>query len=329
MGESLLEVRDLSVEFPSERGTLRAVDRLSYSVKAGKTLAIIGESGSGKSVSSRAILGTLPASARITRGEVFYEGRNIFEMPASEARSLRGSGIGMVYQEALTALNPVFPVGWQIAECFRIRRGYSKQAAKKASIELLDRVGIPDADARYRHYPHQYSGGMRQRAVIAMALSLEPGVLIADEPTTALDVTIQAQILKLFKELQDQNGMALVFISHDLGVAANIADDVVVMYAGSAVERGPVEPLFTHPGHPYTLGLFNSSPGTGRGMKPINGAPPRLYDLPSGCPFHPRCQYRRDICVEERPLLRSIAVGRDSACLFGEEFLQGDLHVAR
>src|SRR3954471_1545633 len=293
----VLEVDDLHVEFRTRSGVVNAVNGISYSVDEGETLAILGESGSGKSVSAQAIMGILDVPpAVITGGGIHFQGRDILKMNDEEQRQIRGPGIAMIFQDALSALSPVYSVGFQIGEMFRAHRGTSKKEAKQHAVELMDRVRIPAAARRVNDYPHQFSGGMRQRVMIAMALALEPRILIADEPTTALDVTVQAQVMDLLKDLQRDTGMGLVLITHDLGVVNEVADRVAVMYAGRIVERGIVDDVFANPAHPYTAGLMSSVPqveAKGGRLLPIPGQPPNLAAIPSGCPFHPRCSRRR------------------------------------
>ncbi len=318
-GNPVLAARGLVVEFATPDGVLRAVDGVDFEVAAGETLAILGESGSGKSVTAQATMGLVDRPGRVAAGTVEFGGVDLLALPATEQRRLRGSGIAMVFQDPLTALNPVFSVGFQIGEMFRVHRGMGRREARQRAVELLDRVRIPSAAARVKEYPHQFSGGMRQRVMIAMAIALEPRVLIADEPTTALDVTVQAQILDLLSELQAETGMGLVLITHDLGVASEVADRVGVMYAGRIIETGRAADVLSHPRHPYTEGLLASVPtGAGRGhrLQPIQGAPPSLARLPSGCPFHPRCPYAEARCRESRPDLvpLSLGDGRESAC---------------
>jgi peptide/nickel transport system ATP-binding protein len=305
----------------------RVINGASYHVNAGETLAILGESGSGKSVTAQAIMGILdmpPAS--IPSGAIFYQGRDLLKMTDVERRQVRGAEIAMVFQDALSALNPVFPVGWQIAEAIRIREGKSKADALNRAVELMDLVKIPAARARLRDYPHQFSGGMRQRVMIAVALALRPKVLIADEPTTALDVTVQAQIMDLLGELRRQTGMALILITHDLGVVASVADRIAVMYAGRIVEHADVHSLYQRPGHPYTRALLDSIPRHqrhGEELVTIKGLPPNLLRIPPGCPFHPRCPSRQDICSVEVPPLIELGGERTSACHFAREVLDG------
>ncbi len=326
-GDHLLEVDDLHVEFRTPYGTVRAVNGISYHLDRGETLAILGESGSGKSVSAQTIMGILDSPpAFVTRGEARYQGRDLLRMSDEEQRRLRGEDIAMVFQDALSALNPVFTVGYQIAEMFRAHRGVSRAEAKAKAVELLERVRIPNARGRASDYPHQFSGGMRQRVMIAMALALDPAILIADEPTTALDVTVQAQVMDLLKDLQKQTGMGLILITHDLGVVGEIADRVAVMYAGKIVETGDIHEIFGKPAHPYTEGLMSSIPRLdqrGNRLQPIVGSPPNLAAIPSGCPFHPRCPYMRPSpCTEVVPPLYQVLPGRGSACHFADEVLQ-------
>jgi oligopeptide transport system ATP-binding protein len=330
---AVLEVDDLHVQFRTGSGLVRAVNGLSYTVAPGETLAILGESGSGKSVSAQAIMGILDMPpAEITGGRIWFEGRNLLALPADELRKVRGPGISMIFQDALSSLNPVYSVGFQIGEMFRAHRGTSRKDAKAMAVELMERVRIPAAAERVNDYPHQFSGGMRQRVMIAMAIALDPKVLIADEPTTALDVTVQAQVMDLLKDLQRETGMGLVLITHDLGVVNEVADKVAVMYAGKAVETGTVDDVFQRPAHPYTEGLMNSVPqveATGGRLQPIVGQPPNLAAIPSGCSFHPRCAHRRigavarrgADCAADVPPLRPVLPGREAACHYSEEVL--------
>jgi oligopeptide transport system ATP-binding protein len=331
-GAALLEVDDLHVEFRQRSGVVHAVNGISYSLAAGETLAILGESGSGKSVSAQAIMGILDVPPAVVTGAIRFEGRDMLAMDAEDQRQVRGPGISMIFQDALSSLNPVYSVGWQIGEMFRVHQGASRKEAKRKAIELMDRVRIPAAAERVNDYPHQFSGGMRQRVMIAMAIALDPRILIADEPTTALDVTVQAQVMDLLKDLQRETGMGLILITHDLGVVNEVADNVAVMYAGRIVERGTVDDVFTDAGHPYTEGLMNSVPqveGKGGRLQPIVGQPPNLAAIPSGCPFHPRCARRRlgaeaapgRECSIDVPPLRLVAPGREAACHYSEEVL--------
>ncbi len=310
-GEPYLVVDDLTVKFPTADGLVNAVSGLSYSVTQGQTLGIVGESGSGKSVSSMAVMGLHnPASTRIS-GSIRLAGQEVVGLPEDDMRKLRGNAAAMIFQDPLTALHPFYSVGSQIAEAYQVHHDTSKQTAKKKSVEMLDLVGIPQAASRVDDYPHQFSGGMRQRAMIAMALVNDPKLLIADEPTTALDVTVQAQILDLLGQLQREFDSAIILITHDLGVIAEMADEVLVMYAGRAVETGPTRELLVHPEMPYTWGLLSSVPDvtadTDARLLPIPGNPPSLLNPPSGCSFHPRCLHRDkvpgDLCTTTLPEL--------------------------
>jgi oligopeptide transport system ATP-binding protein len=322
---ALLEVDDLHVEFRTDYGVVHAVNGISYTLSAGETLAILGESGCGKSVSAQTIMGILDSPPGfVTGGEIRYRGRDLLTMSAKEQRDIRGEEISIVFQDALSSLNPVFSVGMQIGEMFRRHRGSSRKDAKKAAIELMDRVRIPSAKERVNDYPHQFSGGMRQRVMIAMAIALDPAILIADEPTTALDVTVQAQIMDLLAELQRETGMGLILITHDLAVVGEIADRIAVMYAGRIVETGATDAVFSAPAMPYTEGLMASIARVdqkGQRLNPIVGAPPNLAHLPSGCPFHPRCPRATARCATELPALREVVPGRRSACHYAEEVL--------
>jgi oligopeptide transport system ATP-binding protein len=321
----VLAVDNLHVEFRTRHGLVRAVNGISYDVRPRETLAILGESGSGKSVSAQAVMGILDTPPGfVTRGEIRYRGEDLLRMPEPRQREIRGAGISMIFQDALSALNPVFTVGWQIGEMFRVHQGASRKESKARAADLMDRVHIPNARERVNAFPHQFSGGMRQRVMIAMAIALDPAILIADEPTTALDVTVQAQIMELLKELQTDTGMGLVLITHDLGVVNEVADRVAVMYAGEIVESGTVDEVFGRPAHPYTEGLMSSVPqvvAKGTRLNPIRGVPPNLAHIPPGCPFHPRCSHARDNCSYEVPPLREVLPGRRSACHYAEEVL--------
>jgi len=315
---TLLEVQDLRVRFNSPDGVVKAVDGVSFSLDKGRTLAIVGESGSGKSVTCLSLMG-LARGAKVT-GSATFEGRDLLKLHQNELRDVRGKKIAMIFQDPLSSLNPYYKVGWQISEMILAHDKLSKKDARDRSIELLKLVGIPRPERRVDDYPHQFSGGMRQRAMIAMALSLDPAVLIADEPTTALDVTVQAQILDLLARLQDELGAAIIMITHDLGVVAEIADEVLVMYAGKPVEIGDRFTVFKQPHMPYTWGLLQSIPSVGSDhtsdrLTPIKGLPPSLIHLPSGCSFHPRCPYAFDRCLVEEPdLLDWPGNGHLSAC---------------
>ena len=324
----LLEVDDLAVEFRTDYGVVHAVNQIDYTLDPGETLAILGESGSGKTVSALAIMGLIERPGRISNGRIVYKGIDLLTLADREHRSIRGQEIAMIFQDALSALNPVFSVGNQIAEMFMVHRGMSKKESMSVALDLMDRVRIPSAKERLHDYPHQFSGGMRQRVMIAIGLALDPDVLIADEPSTALDVTVQAQIMELLASLQSETQMGLILITHDLGVVAEVADKVCVMYAGKIVEKGTVGDIYDRPAHPYTERLMASIPRIdqkGGRLDPIKGAPPSLMHIPSGCSFHPRCpRARPPRCNEEVPELREVALGRLSACHFAEEVLSDD-----
>ncbi len=315
---TLLEVKDLHVSFPTADGVVRAVRGVSFDVEPGRTLGIVGESGSGKTVLTQTLLGLTPG-AEVT-GSALFEGTDLLELTDDQMRHVRGERISVIFQDPLTSLHPLYRIGWQISEMIRAHdKSVSKSEARTRSIELLRRVGIPRPETRVDDYPHHFSGGMRQRAMIAMALSLEPKLIIADEPTTALDATVQAQILDLLLRLQQDSGTALIMITHDLGVVADIADDVMVMYAGRAAEKAPKRDIFYTPHHPYTKGLLESIPSSsasGERLKPIAGQPPSLINLPSGCKFHPRCGYVFDRCLSEEPVLHPVGQtgAHTSAC---------------
>ncbi len=324
---AVLSVRDLEVSFPTDAGTVKAVDGVSFDVDAGELLGIVGESGSGKSVTSLAILGLLPKTAVVT-GEVLFRGENVLAMDDEARRKLRGSKIAMVFQDALAALNPVFKVGNQISEAVAVHHKVSRKERRERAVELLDLVGIPQPAKRAEQYPHEFSGGMRQRAMIAMAIANEPDLLIADEPTTALDVTIQAQVLEVLERAQDRTGSSILLITHDLGVVAGLADRVLVMYAGKQVEIGSVDDVFYTPRHPYTLGLLASLPrvdddnGRHRRLPAIPGQPPSLIHVPTGCAFHPRCRFADlpEPCSTQVPaLLPAGSLGQRSACHFRDD----------
>ncbi|GGL30539.1 ABC transporter ATP-binding protein [Phycicoccus endophyticus] len=321
----LLEVEDLHVEFHTPDGIARAINGVSFDLHEGESLAILGESGSGKSVTAQAIMGILDMPpAVIPHGYIRYCGHDLLTMPEEQRRKTRGPEVSMIFQDALSSLNPVFPVGWQIAEMFRIHRGMNKSDALEQAVRLMERVQIPAARDRVKAYPHQFSGGMRQRIMIAMAIALDPAVLIADEPTTALDVTVQAQIMSLLQELQQERQMGLILITHDLGVVADVADRIVVMYAGRLVEKADVHDLYRNPAHPYTRGLLESIPRLdqkGQTLAAIGGLPPNLMRIPPGCAFNPRCRMAQDVCRTELPPLREVAPGRLSACHFAEEVI--------
>jgi peptide/nickel transport system ATP-binding protein len=319
---ALLEVADLQVRFKTDDGIVKAVDGLTFQLERGRTLGIVGESGSGKSVTSLAIMGLHRGKDTEITGQVRLEGEDLVSASDERVRQLRGSKMAMIFQDPLSALHPYYTVGTQIIEAYRVHNKVSKQVARKRAIDLLGRVGIPQPTVRVDDYPHQFSGGMRQRAMIAMALSCDPGLLIADEPTTALDVTVQAQILDLIVDLQAEFGSAVIIITHDLGVVAEVADQVLVMYAGRAAETGTAGHVFREPGHPYTWGLLSSMPRLDvervDRLLPIPGTPPSLINVPSGCPFHPRCAYTAQVtgdrCRTEVPALLEIGAGHQTAC---------------
>jgi peptide/nickel transport system ATP-binding protein len=323
---AFLDVRDLQVHFPTDDGVVKSVDGLSFHLDRGKTLGIVGESGSGKSVTSLSIMGLHKAGTAQISGEIMLNGKNLVGMGREAVRRLRGKNMSMIFQDPLSSMHPYYTVGGQIVEAYRIHHNVSKAVARKHAIDMLDRVGIPNPTSRVDDYPHQFSGGMRQRAMIAMALSCDPELLIADEPTTALDVTVQAQILDLIRDLQQEFNSAVIIITHDLGVVAELADDILVMYAGRAVEYGKADEIFTAPQHPYTWGLLGSMPRLDRErserLRPIPGTPPSLINVPDGCPFHPRCAYAdlNDGKSEtERPVLRDIGDGHQIACHLSAE----------
>ena len=324
-GTALLEVRDLFVEFQTRDGVARVINGASFRLDRGETLALLGESGSGKSVTAQAILGLLDMPpARISGGAIQYDGVDLLKLSERARRDVRGRDIAMIFQDALSALNPVFSVGWQIAEVLIHRAGATRADAERRAVELMDLVRIPGARSRVHDYPHQFSGGMRQRVMIAMALALNPKVLIADEPTTALDVTVQAQIMDLLADLRRDQNLALLLITHDLGVVADVADRIAVMYAGRIVEHADVHPLYAAPAHPYTKGLLESIPRVdqrGEILATIPGLPPNLLRTPPGCPFHPRCRYAQPICTRDEPPARILDGGRLSLCHFADEVI--------
>ncbi|MDH2413758.1 ABC transporter ATP-binding protein [Nocardioides sp. CER19] len=302
---ALLEVEDLRVSFPTDDGVVQAVRGVSFQVDRGETLGLVGESGSGKSVATQTITG-LTRGADV-HGRAVFDGRDLLQATASELREVRGPGIGMIFQDPLTSLHPAYRVGWQIEEMIRAHQAVSRAQSRRRAVEMLGLVGIPHAAERVDDYPHQFSGGMRQRVMIAMAMALDPSLLIADEPTTALDVTVQAQVLQVMQRLQSDFGTAIIMITHDLGVVAEMADRVAVMYAGRLMERAPRRDAFYRPHHPYTEGLFDSLPTRGgQRLTPIVGTPPSLIHPPSGCPFHPRCRYAFDACATDVPALEPV-----------------------
>ena len=317
MPEPVLSVRDLKVGFPTRRGTLTAVDGVSFDIAAGEVLGVVGESGAGKSLTGAAIIGLIEPPGRILGGEVHLSGRRIDDLPAEAMRKVRGRRIGMVFQDPLTSLNPLYRIGEQIAETIRTHADVSAGAARERAVALLQEAGIQGAAMRLDSYPHEFSGGMRQRVVLALALCAEPDLLIADEPTTALDVSIQAQIIALLKRLAQERGTAVLLITHDMGVIAEMADRVAVMYAGRIVELGPVRDVVLNPHHPYTRGLMGAIPpvaARGPRLTQIPGAMPRLDAIPTGCAFHPRCAHAFDRCTIERPERMAAAASSEAAC---------------
>jgi oligopeptide/dipeptide ABC transporter ATP-binding protein len=325
---STLELRELTVAFPTRTGLAVAVNSVSLTVAPGQVTGIVGESGSGKTMICRAILGLVPSPGAIVGGEILWRGRDLASAPQSVLRGVRGREVAMIFQDPSSALDPVFTIGDQLAEPLRVHLGLSRSAAEKRAVELLGRVGIPSPRERYNAYPHQLSGGMRQRAMIAMAISCEPELLLADEPTTSLDVTIQDQILGLLAELRGEYGMSMVLVSHDLGVVAQNADSVAVMYSGSIVETAPTRAVFSATRHPYTAALIKALPSIHVqrprvALEPIPGQPPSLDALPPGCPFAPRCGYARDACSEVDMTRLPVGPEHESACPFAEEALVG------
>ena len=322
LSDDVLSVEGLTVDIRTVHGTLRAVDGVGFTARRGETVALLGESGCGKSMTARAIVGLLEPVAEVTAGTALVTGTDLISADDRTRRAMAGPGIAIVFQDALTALNPVYTVGKQLAEPFRIHRGMSRKEARKEAIALMARVGIPEPETRVDAYPHQFSGGMRQRLLIAIAVALSPPVLIADEPTTALDVTVQAQIMKLLASLREEHEMAVVLITHDLALVAEEADRTVIMYAGRVVETGPVTEVFRKPRHPYTKGLLDSVPehaAPGEPLRSIGGAPPELSAIPSGCVYQDRCPLVRDRCRQSRPPLVEIGLGRKSACFYHSE----------
>jgi peptide/nickel transport system ATP-binding protein len=334
VAEPLLEVKNLKVHFPTEDGLVKAVDGISFSLASGETLGVVGESGSGKSVGFLTVMGLITSKQAIIEGEVIFQGQDLLKLPQDEMRTIRGAKMGMVFQDPMSSLHPFYRVGAQIAEAVRVHQKISKKEAADMAVDMLRRVGIPRPEERARQYPHEYSGGMRQRAMIAMALVLNPDLLIADEPTTALDVTVQAQILDLIDRLREEFNAAVVIITHDLGVVAEHCDDIQVMYAGRIVETGNARDIYYDAHHPYTWGLLQSiarmDQETDR-LRPITGLPPSLIQVPSGCAFHPRCPYVMDVCKRESPELIPSNGHHASAChltlaekerIFRQEVLQ-------
>jgi peptide/nickel transport system ATP-binding protein len=323
MSTPLLEVRDLRVHFPTPDGVVKAVDGVSFSLEESQTLGVVGESGSGKSVTFMTVMGLINRKSAQVSGEVLFRGTDLLTLPAADLRRLRGDGIGMVFQDPMTSLHPMYRVGEQIAEGVRAHRNVSRRVADEMAVDALQKVGIPAAERRARQYPHEFSGGMRQRAMIAMALVLDPDLLIADEPTTALDVTVQAQILELIDEMKTRLGIGVVLISHNLGVIADVAQHVMIMYGGRPVELGTRDEIFRAPRHPYAWGLLESIPRPDLRVErlvPIEGAPPSLINLPPGCSFHPRCPHRFERCDKvDPPLVDADGSGHRDACLLSLE----------
>ena len=324
---SLLSVTDLRTYFETEDGTVKAVDGISFELKRGETLGIVGESGSGKSVANLSLMRLIPEPpGRIVSGSILFDGRDVLKLSKREVRGIRGKRIAMIFQDPMSSLNPFLRVSKQLMEVTQLHLGHKKEEAREHAIKMLEHVGIPDARERVDSYPHEFSGGMRQRVMIAMALSCQPELLIADEPTTALDVTIQAQILELIKRLKAETGASVVLITHDLGVVAGMTDHIIVMYAGKVFEQAPTEELFERPGNPYTLGLLRSVPDPSDeqgGLYQIPGLPPDLAHLPPGCPFAPRCDRAEDICQREYPPYVEVAREHYSLCHFAKEVYAG------
>jgi oligopeptide transport system ATP-binding protein len=319
----LLEVRDLITTFPTKDGVVKAVSGVSFHLDPGETLGIVGESGCGKSVTVLSIMRLLQRPGRIDGGEVIFKGRDLTKVSEQEMQEIRGDEIAMIFQDPMTSLNPVFRTGWQVGEPLRLHRAMDKKKALAEAVTVLGNVGIPEPEQRAKNYPHEFSGGMRQRAMIAMGLTTAPSVLIADEPTTALDVTIQAQILELLRRVNQEFGTATVLITHNLGVVAGTCERVMVMYAGRVVESGPTDDVFGNPKHPYTWSLLRSIPRLDADekepLKPIDGLPPDLIHLPSGCAFHPRCAFRIPKCTQELPLLEPVGPTQQAACFVTQE----------
>ncbi len=318
MADHLLEVRGLKTQFPTKEGLVKAVDGVDFHVDAGETLGIVGESGSGKSMTVLSLMRLLPRPGHIVGGEVLYKGRNLVKASEQEMQEVRGAEIAMIFQDPMTSLNPVYRTGWQVGEPLRLHRGLDLGRSLREAVSMFIKVGIPEPASRVQNYPHEFSGGMRQRAMIAMGLTTAPSVLIADEPTTALDVTIQAQILELLKQVNRDFGTATVLITHNLGVVAGMCERVLVMYAGRIVEEGPTDDVFASPKHPYTWSLLQSIPRLDAEahevLRAIEGMPPDLSDLPTGCAFHPRCPFRLQRCVEETPALGWVGQTQRAAC---------------
>jgi oligopeptide transport system ATP-binding protein len=318
MPEHLLEVRGLKTQFPTKDGLVKAVDGIDFHVDRGETLGIVGESGSGKSMTVLSIMRLLPRPGHIAGGEVLYKGRDLVQASENEMQDVRGQEIAMIFQDPMTSLNPVYRTGWQVGEPLRLHKGLKLAQSMREAITMFTKVGIPEPENRVQNYPHEFSGGMRQRAMIAMGLTTAPSVLIADEPTTALDVTIQAQILELLKQVNREFGTATVLITHNLGVVAGMCERVMVMYAGRVVEEGPTDDVFANPKHPYTWSLLRSIPRLDaeahEALRAIEGMPPDMTALPTGCAFHPRCAFRVDRCIQETPVLDWVGDTQRAAC---------------
>ncbi len=330
---NLLEVKNLKTQFFTQDGVVHAVNGITYSVNAGETVAIVGESGSGKSVGVMSLIRLIPQPpGKIVDGEVLFDGQDLLKLSEEELRQIRGNRIAMIFQDPMTSLNPVLTIGRQITEALELHLNMSREQSRKRAVELLELVGIPGADSRLDDYPHQFSGGMRQRVMIAMGLSCDPQLLIADEPTTALDVTIQAQIVDLVGRLKEELGMAIIWITHDLGVVAGMAERVLVMYSGFIVEEAQVDDIYAQPFHPYTLGLIRSIPrldlGRQKRLIPIEGLPPDLLEPPSHCPFAPRCSFATDKCWEENPPLETVANNHKTACWNWRDLIDVKIHVS-
>jgi oligopeptide transport system ATP-binding protein len=316
--QPILEVRDLSTHFFTDDGEVKAVRGVSFNVQAGETVGIVGESGCGKSVTAMSVLGLVQRPGKVVHGEILFKGQDLLKLDAEELRNIRGRDIAMIFQDPLSSLNPVLRIGFQIEEAMRAHDKIPKEDVAHRGVELLKQVRVPDAEHRFKDYPHQFSGGMRQRAMIAMGLSNTPDLLIADEPTTALDVTVQAQILELLRDLNEETGAAIILITHNLGIVAGLCRRVLVMYAGEIVEEGPVEQIFESPQHPYTWSLLRSVPridsNRSERLLSIEGLPPDLIDLPTGCKFNPRCPFRIDRCFTEAPIIEDVAEAQRAAC---------------
>ncbi len=320
---ALLEVKNLDVIFKLRTGDVKAIDNVSFTLEKGERLGIVGESGAGKSVTAFAILNLISKPGKITNGQVLFEGRDLASLDDEQIRDIRGNQISMIFQDPMMTLNPVLTIGNQMVECLQAHRNISKEKAKEIAIEKLKAVQIPSAETRLDQYPHELSGGMRQRVVIAIALLSDPAIIIADEPTTALDVTIQAEILELLLNLCKEFHVGLILITHDLGVVSQVTEKIMVMYAGAVIEQGPTEQIIHQPIHPYTQGLINALPQQtipGQRLNQIKGVMPSLQDIPQGCAFHPRCEYRQEVCSQQRPTLTQYAE-RLSACHFSQQFL--------